>query len=625
MSKRIDENVKAKLERLPKEPGVYLMHDAGGKVIYVGKSVNLRARVHSYFHASTQHDAKTRQLVSKIADIDWIIVSNEVEALILENSLIKRYQPHYNIQLKDDKQYPYIKVHWQMPFPKVTMTRYVISDGARYYGPYTSAWSVRQTLEGLRRVFPYLSCDRKITGQDSRACLYYDIKQCAGPCIGAIDQAAYREMIDQLCHFLEGDSESVLEQLRQKMQTAADRLQFELAATYRDRLAAAERIAQQQQVVAQKGTDMDVIGLANDDGDSCLQIFFVRHGKLLGRDSFTLTNTSGEIESNIVSSFLTQFYDQAAHIPPQILLPVLPGDAAVIEKWLYQQRQAKVQLRAPHHGPKRDLLELAQRNAAETLARLQEQWQREAHRQTEAVAALQEVLGMAVPPNRIEGYDISTLQGSNSVGSMVVFQRGVPEKSHYRRFHIQSVQTTGRPDDYASMAEMLSRRFRRAVASQQDQPGQESNVREKMWRLLPDLVLIDGGKGQLGVAVKVLRQFGLEDQVTVLGLAKQREEIFLPGRAIPLRLSLDSPALRLLQRVRDEAHRFAITFQRQTRRKRGLASSLDAIPGIGPRRRQALLRRFGSVAAIREAPLDALSAVPGMNRAVAQRLKEELL
>jgi len=624
MSIAKNENVQGKLERLPKEPGVYLMHNAAGEVIYVGKSVNLRARVRSYFHTSAQHDAKTRQLVSKIADIDWIIVSNEVEALILENALIKRYQPHYNIQLKDDKQYPYIKVHWQSPFPKVTLTRHITADGARYYGPYTSAWSVRQTLEGLRRVFPYLTCDRKITGQDSRACLYYDIKQCAGPCIGAINQEAYRQMIDQLCHFLEGDSEPALEQLRRKMQAAADQLQFELAATYRDRIAAAEQITRQQQVVDQKGADMDVIGLANNDGDSCIQIFFVRHGKLLGRDSLTLTNTAGEDDGHILASFLTQFYDEAAHVPPDILLPALPENAAVIEAWLYRQRQAKVRLRVPHHGPKRELLLLVQHNAAETLARLQEQWQQEAHRQTEALAALQETLGMAVPPNRIEGYDISTLQGSNSVGSMVVFQRGVPEKRHYRRFHIQSVQTIGHPDDYASMAEMLTRRFRRAIESRPARPGQESNEREKMWRLLPDLVLIDGGKGQLGVAVKVLRQFGLADQVTVLGLAKQREEIFLPGRATPLRLPPDSPALQLLQRVRDEAHRFAITFQRQTRRKRGLASSLDAIPGIGPRRRQALLRRFGSVAAIREAPVELLSAVPGMNRAVAQRVKEAL-
>ncbi len=625
MVEPVSELMKTKLEQMPQRPGVYLMHDAFGKIIYVGKSVNLRARVRSYFYVSAQRDTKTRQLVSRVADIEWIIVGNEVEALVLESALIKRYKPRYNIQLKDDKHYPYIKVHWANPFPKVSITRRILADGARYYGPYTSAWAVRQTLYALRRVFPYLTCDREITGKDSRACLYYDIKQCAGPCIGAISQVEYRRMIDQLCRFLEGDTETVLAQLREKMQSAAGRWQFELAATYRDRIAAAERIAKQQQVVDRGGADVDVIGLAREGNDCCIQIFFVRRGKLLGRDSFSLLNIGGEEDGQILASFLTQFYGEAAHIPPDILLPAEPEGVATIAEWLYRHRHAKVRLRVPKNGQKRELMALVQENAKETLASWRQQWEAEAHRQTSSLAALQEALGMDALPNRIEGYDISTLQGTNSVGSMVVFSRGVPQRSYYRRFHIQSVQQIGEPDDYASMREMLTRRFRRAVESQPLPPGQVISEREKIWRLLPDLLLVDGGKGQLGVAVEVLQEFGFLDQIVVIGLAKQREEVFLPNRKTPLRLPLDSSALQLLQRVRDEAHRFAITFQRQTRRKRGLASSLDAIPGIGPRRKQALLRRFGSLDAIRAASVEDLAAVSGMNQAVARRLKEELL
>ncbi|HEY64982.1 MAG TPA: excinuclease ABC subunit UvrC [Caldilineae bacterium] len=625
--RRLSEELQLKLDTVPSRTGVYLMKNARGEVIYVGKAVNLRSRVRSYFQLSASHGARTRRLVEEVADLEWIVTDTELEALILENELIKRYQPRYNVRLKDDKNYPYIKIHWQDDFPKVSIVRRMAQDGARYYGPFTSAAAVRQTLDALRRVFPFLDCNREITGQDRRPCLYYHIKRCAGPCIGAVSREEYWEIIQGLCDFLEGKTERVLADLQHKMHQAAETWQFERAALYRDQIRAAEQIVESQKVVSTRQEDEDVIAFAYDprQDEACVQVFLIRRGKLIGRETFVLDGVALEEDGELLAAFLKQFYDEAAYIPPRILLPQEPEEREIIEQWLRSKRGARVILKVPRRGAKRKLVDMAMENAQETLQALQAQWQADTHRQTQALAELQEYLGLDSPPSRIECYDVSTLQGTNTVGSMVVFAKGVPLKSDYRRFNIRSVGQAGQPDDYAAMREMLRRRFRRAVeAAENLDPGQKARKRDAAWTRLPDLVIVDGGKGQLTVALEVLEEYGLREVVPVAALAKQREEIFLPGRSEPVILPRGSDALHLVQRIRDEAHRFAITHQRTRRRKSTLASALDGIPGIGPKRRQALLRRFGSLEAIRQASLEELAAVPGMNRAAAQQLKAHL-
>lgn len=616
-----------KLETLPERPGVYIYRNAVRKVIYVGKAVVLRHRVRSYFHESARHDPRIRRLVAEIADLEWIVTDTELEALILENELIKRYRPRFNVRLKDDKTYPYIKIHWQEDFPKVTIVRRMERDGARYYGPFASAYAVRQTLDALRRVFPYLDCNREITGRDPQPCLYYHIKRCAGPCIGAVDREGYRQIIAGLAAFLEGDSERVLAGLTAQMQAAAERLQFERAAMLRDQIKAARQIVERQKVVSGQQEDEDVIAFAQDarTGEACVQVFFIRHGKLIGRESFVLEGIEAEANGELIAAFVKQFYDEAAFVPPSILLPKDLDECQIIEQWLRSRRGGeKVVLTVPQNGPKAELLQLATQNAAATLAALQAQWQADTHRQTEALAQLQEALGLPTPPGRIECFDISTLQGTNTVGSMVVFAKGAPLKSDYRRFNVRGRGALGEPDDYAAMREVLRRRFRRAVEEAVADPGSKARKADEAWKLLPDLLIVDGGKGQLGVAMEVLAEFGLTEVVPVIGLAKQREEIFLPGRSEPILLPAGSQGLFLIQRIRDEAHRFAITAHRARRSKASVASELDAIPGIGPARRRALLKHFGSLEAIRQASLEELAAVPGMTRAAAQAVREGL-
>lgn len=613
--------LEAKLKALPTRAGCYIFRNAQGDVIYVGKAVNLRHRVRSYFQAQRQHSAKTRRLVADIADLEWVVTDTELEALILENELIKRFRPRYNIRLKDDKQYPYIKVHWQDDFPKVTVVRRMLPDGARYYGPFTSAHAVRQTLEALRKVFPYLDCNREITGKDTRACLYYDIKRCAGPCIGAVSKEEYRAIVDGLCQFLEGKTEEVMAELRRRMVAAAEQLQFERAAMYRDQIRAAERIVERQKVVSGKQEDEDVIAFAQDQDQTCVQVFFIRRGRLIGRETFMLEGADPEETQELLTSFIQQFYDDAAYLPPQILLPVELEETQIIETWLRSKRGAKVTLKVPKRGSKKALVEMAAANASSALAAMRAAWEADAHRHTEAIANLQLALDLPAPPTRIECFDVSTLQGSHTVASMVVFVRGVPRKSDYRRFKIRTVTATGQPDDYAAMREALHRRFRRAVEDTSSTPGQRE---DPVWKRLPDLLLIDGGKGQLHVAMEVLQSLGLAEVVPVAALAKQEEWLFLPGRAEPIRLPPASPEMYLVQRVRDEAHRFAISYQRQLRRKGMLRSRLEEIPGIGMKRRQALLKRFGSIDAIRNASVEEIAATPGMTRTVAQRVKEML-
>jgi excinuclease ABC subunit C len=579
------------LKTLPTKPGVYLHKNAHDKVIYVGKAVNLRNRVRSYFHKSAQHNEKTRRLVAEIADIEFIVADSELEALLLENTLIKKYQPRFNVRLKDDKRYPYIKVHWQDPFPKVTTTRRLQNDGARYFGPYTAAWAAYQTLDLVRKIFPYLTCNRVITGNDPRACLYYHIGRCAAPCIGAVNQAAYRQIIDDLCSFLGGNTEPVVANLRTQMEQAAEALDFEKAANLRDQIKAIDQVVEKQKVVNNKAVDEDVVAFARDEHDACVQVFFIRSGKLVGRDYFVLEGTVDENNNEIMTSFLKQFYDQATTIPPQILLPDEIDEHIIIRDWLKSKRGANVVMKVPRRGKQKELLQMATENAAETLNHLRAQWASDETKQTEALTELQQALNLPELPVRIECYDISTLQGTNTVGSMVVFAKGTPRKSDYRRFKIKTVKGQ---DDFASMREILRRRFKRlrnTESEQPDVPGKTSG--ESTWAIVPNLIIIDGGKGQLGAAMEVLDETELSDAVPVVGLAKREEEVFVPGRAEPIILPRKSHALFLVQRIRDEAHRFGVTYHRKLRGQQAIKSSLDDIEGIGPKRRRLYWQNLG--------------------------------
>jgi excinuclease ABC subunit C len=616
----ISDHIKGILDTLPDKPGCYLMKDDAGRVIYVGKAINLKNRVRSYFHGSAHDDFKTHQLVKHISHIEWVVVGSELEALILEMNLIKKYRPHYNIRLKDDKRYPYIKVHWADPFPTVTVTRQMVNDGSRYFGPYTSVWAVHQTLDVLRRIFPYLTCDRVITGQDARACLYYDIKLCTAPCIGAINQENYRQLIDDLCKFLDGRTKPIVQRLQTEMQTAAEELRFEKAAALRDRIQAIERVVEKQKVVSPEQVDTDVLAMAREEGEACVQIFFIRGGKLIGREYFILEGTEDAADGEIISQFIKQFYNEAASVPPEVLLPNEIEEANIIRQWLQTRRNAeKVELHVPGRGKNRELVKMAEENAVETLRALRAQWQMDTNKQADALGEIQKALGLKTAPNRIECYDISNTQGTASVGSMVVFEQGVPKKQHYRRFNIKTVEG---PDDFASMEEVLRRRFRRWQASKEEQ-AVGKKIDESFARL-PDLLIVDGGKGQLGRAVEVLKAYELNGVVPVVGLAKQNEELFLPGQRSPVILPRSSQGLYLVQRVRDEAHRFAITSHRNRRGKIGLASRLDAIEGIGPARRKALLKQFGSIEGIRNAEMGELLAVAGITAQIAAALKSEL-
>jgi excinuclease ABC subunit C len=617
----ISENIQGILATLPAKPGCYLMKSVEGKIIYVGKAISLRNRVRSYFHADASHDAKTRRLVREISHIEWIVVGSELEALILEMNLIKKHRPKYNVRLKDDKRYPYIKIHWADPFPKVTVTRQMDDDGSRYFGPYTSAWAVYQTLDVLRRIFPYLTCDRDITGMDKRACLYFDIKLCIAPCIGAASQVQYRQMISDLMDFLSGHSEEIIARLQASMEKAAEEMRFEKAAAVRDQLKAIQSIIERQKIVfATDYLDSDVLAMARSNGEACVQVFFIRGGKLIGREYFILEGTEDEADTEVLEQFVTQFYTEAATIPAQVMLPQEIEEAKIIGQWLRSKRGGeKVEFFVPKEGQPHELVQMAAENAKETLQALRAQWQADTHKQETALAELQQALNLQEPPNRIECYDISNIQGTAIVGSMVVFTQGVPDKKLYRKFNIDSV--VGAPDDFASMEEMLTRRFRRWRSAQEtaNEPGAKL---EPSFSFLPDLIIIDGGKGQLGRTVQVLEKFELMGKVPVVGLAKQQEEIFFPYKSDSLMLPRHSQGLYLIQRIRDEAHRYGNTAHRKKRQKLGMASQLDSIPGIGPARRKALLKHFGSITNIREASIEALRAI--VPAEAAQSIKENL-
>ena len=603
-----------RLAAVPLEPGVYLHRDAGGKVLYVGKSASLRDRLRSYFGSKKNLDPKSVELVSRIDDFEYIVTASEQEALLLENSLIKEHKPKYNIRLKDDKTYPYIKVDLAEDFPRIYVTRRTANDGARYFGPFASAGSVRKTLDLLKRLFPYRSCTKTITGNDSRPCLEYHIKRCVAPCTGYASRDDYSEVIAQVVMFLEGNTKEIVSDLKTTMLEASDNLEFERAGALRDRLKAIEKVYEGQNVVGLGREELDVIGAAYGGEEAWVEIFFIRQGKLIGRDHFTMSGTREEDGQEILARFIEQFYSSASHVPRKILVPESITDKEMVAGWLETKRKGPVEINVPQRGAKRRLIEMVTTNAAQGLEQLKLKWISDSTRMETAMSELQEELNLPRSPKRIECYDVSHIQGTNTVASMSVFQDGKPLSSNYRRFKIKSHDGN---DDFASMREVLSRRFKRLKNARD---GGEENA---SFAAAPDLVLIDGGKGQLSSAVEVMLHLGLQD-IQLASIAKREEEIFLPDAAEPVIMPKNSQGLFLLQRARDEAHRFAVTFHRNLRGKSSVKSALDLVPGIGPKRRKMLIRSFGSVKGIREASEDQLAAAPGMTAKVARQIKEHL-
>jgi len=592
--------VAEKLKLLPDSPGVYIMKDDHGKIIYVGKAIVLKNRVRQYFQSSRNHTPKVRAMVSHIADFETIMTANEVESLILEANLIKKHRPRYNIRLKDDKSYPYVKVTVQEEFPRVFITRRVLRDGARYFGPYTNVTALRDSLKLLRRLFPLRTCRT----MPERPCLEYHIKRCLAPCVGKVEAEDYRAMIRAVLLFLEGRTDDVERELEQRMNAAAEAYHFETAARLRDQLSAVRTAAERQNIVTGAG-DQDAVGMARSAAGVCVQIFFIRGGKMIGREHFLLRGSEEESDADILRAFLEQYYNQATFVPREVLLPCAIDAAAqaTIEAWLAARKGGgKVALLTPQRGTKHDIVQMATGNAAKFLADEETRRSLLDEQTLGAVEELGRYLGLKHPPRRMECFDISHNQGQETVASMVVFEDGAPKKSDYRRFKIRS--TEGKPDDFLSMREVTTRRY-------VGLPEEE----------LPDLIIIDGGKGQLSSALEIIRHAAGHKDVPVVGLAKQFELVFTEGNSEPVELPRRSQALYLIQRIRDEAHRFAITFHRKLRGKRNLVSVLDHIVGIGPKRRQSLRTHFGSLGKIKEASVEELAAAPGMNRTSAEAVR----
>lgn len=599
-----------RLKALPTKPGVYIFRDKLQNILYVGKAINLRNRVRSYFRKSGQ-SPKVSRMVQVIDDFEYIITASELEALILECNLIKQHRPKYNVQMKDDKHYPYLRISFDEEWPRLYITRRFARDGARYFGPFTDSRSVRRTLDVLKKLFPYRSCQKEINGTDTRPCLNYHIRRCLGPCIGAVDHDDYLAVLHQVALFLEGKQEDILKQLQRKMEEASEAWEYERAAAIRDQIQALKKVTERQKIISTAMKDEDVVAFARSNGEACVQVFYIRRGKLIGSEHFILENTSDEDARGIMTSFVTQFYDNAAYVPARILLQNEIDEASIIQSWLRTKRGEKVTIQVPRKGEKKQLVDMVAQNAAEVLEQMRIRWLADAGKTSLALQELAEHLALANPPQRIECYDISNIQGSSAVGSMVVFEGGQPKSSDYRRFKIKGVEA---PNDYAMLQEVLRRRLKhRSTSSNKDES----------WARLPDLLIVDGGKGQLSAAMEVMRELDIEG-VPVAALAKEHEEIFLPEVAEPILLPRTAQSLYLVQRIRDEAHRFALSYHQRVRQRRAFKSALDDIPGVGPKRKAALLRHFGTVKQIREASTDEIAAVEGMTIKLAESVKQHL-
>ena len=606
------EKLEEKIRMLPDSPGCYLMKDASGEIIYVGKAVNLKNRVRSYFR-ETAHTPKVAAMIAHIDDFDVLLCETNLEALILECNLIKLHKPYYNILLKDDKHYPYLKVDTRQPFPRLELCRRMEKDGAKYFGPYIGANAVRQVIESVRDVFPIRSCRQALPAKSPRRpCMNYDIGRCLAPCAGKCSEEAYRGMMDGVLSFLGGDYEGVLKKLRKDMEEAASAMRYEKAAKIRDKIRDVEGLMERQIALRTDRSEQDLIALAQDGLDAMIQILYVRGGRMVGGDHFALPREGGEEPGEVIASFMTQYYEQAGLIPRNVLCETLPdGAAEQLEAWLREKKGAAVTVATPRRGEKHELVLLAAKNARDALLKRNARRTVHEERTVEAAKKLGEILGMDRYPRRIEGYDISNTQGVQSVAAMVVFIDGEPARKEYRHFRIRTVEGA---NDFASLYETLSRRYAHAARER------EEGTEQGKFTDLPDLILIDGGPQQLRFARQAILDLGMEPPV-MFGLAEQLEEIWLPDAEEPILLDHHTPELQLVQRVRNEAHRFGIIHHRTLRGKASIHSQLEDIHGVGPARRKALLKAFGSLKAIRAADIDALSAVPGMNRAAAEAVR----
>ena len=598
-------DIQEELKKLPGKPGVYIMHDEKDNIIYVGKAISLKNRVRQYFQSSRNKGAKIEQMVTHIRRFEYIVTDSELEALVLECNLIKEYRPKYNTMLMDDKAYPFIKVTVEEPFPRVMLARKMVKDKSKYFGPYTSAGAVKDTIELIRKLYQIRSCNRKLPRDigKERPCLNYHIHQCKAPCQGYISQEEYRESVNEVIHFLNGNYDIILKELEERMEEASEALEFEKAIEYRELLTSVQKIAQKQKITDTAGEDRDILAVAVEEEEAVVQVFFIRGGRLIGRDHFYLKIAKGETQSEILSSFIKQFYAGTPYIPPCLMLPEEIEDLAVIEEWLTKRRGHRVRLIVPKKGTKEKLVELAKKNAQLVLSTDKERLKREEGRTIGAVKELEKLIGLTGIV-RMEAYDISNTNGFESVGSMVVYEKGRPKRNDYRKFKIKGGQGA---DDYASMEEVLTRRFEHGLREKEE--GKEMGG----FTLFPDLILMDGGKGQVNVALRVLDKLRLnipvcgmvkDDSHRTRGLYYQNEEISIDK---------DSESFKLITRIQDEAHRFAITFHRQLRSQGQVHSILDDIPGVGPARRKDLMRHFENIEAIKNATVEQLKELPSMN------------
>lgn len=612
--------LREKLKSLPDSPGVYMMKDALSDILYIGKAVSLKNRVRQYFRTSNDHSQRITSMVEKIHDFEIILTDSELEAFFLEYNLIKKHKPKYNVLLKDDKSYSYIKVTIEDEYPRILFTRKIEKDSAKYFGPYLSSKDVRETLDLIRKIFPIRSCNKKFgNSSHSRPCLYFHINQCQGLCRGDIDKDEYKLMVGQVCSFLEGRHEDLLKELRSKMFGAAENLEFERAVVLRNRVEAVERIMKGQKIVTTEMVDEDILAVARCNGESAAQILYIRSGALIGGEHFALDKTENVETGEVIEAFIKQFYMTAAFIPTSVFLQQDIEESNALSKWLSQIKGSRVRICAPLKGEKKELLEMAMRNAQHGLNELVNKTNAQLKKTVAALEELANYIGIDSIPDRIEAFDISNLQGTESVGSMVVFEAGNPIYKDYRRFKIKGMN--GLPDDVASIAQIVERRFKKGIEEKTKLIAEGKDLINGKFSKMPDLVMVDGAKGQLNAAVSTLKTLGMND-IPVIGLAKELEEVFIEGKNTPLDIPYDSSALHLLQRIRDEAHRFAITYHRSIRNKSSLHSVLEDIPNIGKKRRITLFKHFGSIEAIKAASLEEMEKINGMNKKSAKSLYE---
>jgi len=612
----LEDAVKRRLRAVPDTPGVYLFRDNRSQVIYVGKALRLRDRLRSYFTPGYAQTARVAELVRKATDFEFVTTANEVEALVLECNLIKNYRPRFNIRLKDDKNYLYLKLPVTEEFPRVHYSRRVQNDGARYFGPYTSAQSLRGTVKSIRQLLPFRTCSDEIFKQ-GKVCLDFHIKRCPGPCERRITSEDYKARINEVALFMEGRSDLLVRELKDRMEGSANRLDFENAARYRDQLQSIERIADRQKVLTHGRDDQDLIAYARHGAEVFVEVAYVRQGKMVGHDGHALDGAGEATEAELLRGFVLQYYASATHVPRSVILPGPVDEPDLLAGWLSQKRGGPVAIEVPQRGRKRALVQQLAETAAQELEQLRIQADYDRSRTEPMLAALAEALDLETPPKRIECYDISNIQGDSAVGAMVVFEDGRPRNDHYRHFKIKFVPG---PNDFAMLQEVLRRRLERLESAQRREDADA--VGDRSFTSRPDLILIDGGRGQLSAALEVLESAGYAD-IPTFALAKEREELFAPGRAEPIVQERNSPGMFLVQRIRDEAHRFAITHHRKVRSRKALTSPLDSVEGIGPARKRILLRHFGSVQAIREAPVEDIVKL-GVPERLAKRLKESL-